>query len=102
MAILLPGGAGFIGSHTAVELLNKGREIVIIDNFSNSTPKALEAIKKITGKESKTQKTSNPIYINQFALKECSTKSIISSIITKEKSTATKNSKTYPLCLISK
>ena len=55
-----------------------------------------------TGKESKTQKTSNPIYINQFALKECSTKSIISSIITKEKSTATKNSKTYPLCLISK
>ena len=52
MAILLPGGAGFIGSHTAVELLNKGREIVIIDNFSNSTPKALEAIKKITGTSS--------------------------------------------------
>ena len=51
MAILLPGGAGFIGSHTAVELLNKGREIVIIDNFSNSTPKSLEAIKKITGKD---------------------------------------------------
>ena len=53
MAILLPGGAGFIGSHTAVELLNKGREIVIIDNFSNSTPKALEAIKKITGRDFK-------------------------------------------------
>ena len=53
MAILLPGGAGFIGSHTAVELLNKEREIVIIDNFSNSTPKALEAIKKITGKDFK-------------------------------------------------
>ena len=53
MAILLPGGAGFIGSHTAVELLNKGREIVIIDNCSNSTPKALEAIKKITGKDFK-------------------------------------------------
>ena len=53
MAILLPGGAGFIGSHTAVELLNKGRKIVIIDNFSNSTPKALEAIKKITGKDFK-------------------------------------------------
>lgn len=53
MAILLPGGAGFIGSHTAVELLNKGREIVIIDNFSNSTPKSLEAIKKITGKDFK-------------------------------------------------
>lgn len=53
MAILLPGGAGFIGSHTAVELLKAGREIVIIDNFSNSTPKSLEAIKKITGKDFK-------------------------------------------------
>lgn len=53
MAILLPGGAGFIGSHTAVELLNKEREIIIIDNFSNSTPKSLEAIKKITGKDFK-------------------------------------------------
>ena len=53
MAILLPGGAGFIGSHTAVELLNSGREVIIIDNFSNSTPKALEAIKKITGKDFK-------------------------------------------------
>ena len=53
MAILLPGGAGFIGSHTAVELLNKGREIVIIDNFSNSKPEVLESIKKITGKDFK-------------------------------------------------
>lgn len=53
MAILLPGGAGFIGGHTAVELLKAGREIVIIDNFSNSTPKSLEAIKKITGKDFK-------------------------------------------------
>ena len=53
MAILLPGGAGYIGSHTAVELLNSGKEIVIVDNFSNSSPKALEAIKKITGKDFK-------------------------------------------------
>ena len=53
MAILLPGGAGYIGSHTAVELLNEGKEIVIIDNFSNSKPQALEAIKKITGKDFK-------------------------------------------------
>lgn len=53
MAILLPGGAGYIGSHTAVELLNKGREIVIIDNFSNSNPIVLEKIKKITGKDFK-------------------------------------------------
>ena len=42
MAILLPGGAGFIGSHTAVELLNAGREIIIIDNFSNSKPQVLQ------------------------------------------------------------
>ena len=53
MAILLPGGAGFIGSHTAVELLNAGKEIIIIDNFSNSKPEVLDSIKKITGKEFK-------------------------------------------------
>ena len=53
MAILLPGGAGYIGSHTAVELLNEGQEIVILDNFSNSKPEVLERIKKITGKDFK-------------------------------------------------
>ena len=53
MAILLPGGAGYIGSHTAVELLNSGKEIVILDNFSNSKPEVLEKIKKITGKDFK-------------------------------------------------
>ena len=53
MAILLPGGAGYIGSHTAVELLNGGKEIIILDNFSNSTPKSLDSIKKITGKDFK-------------------------------------------------
>ena len=51
--ILLPGGAGFIGSHTAVELLNQGKEIIILDNFSNSKPGVLDAIKKITGKDFK-------------------------------------------------
>lgn len=51
MAVLLPGGAGYIGSHTAVELLNAGKEIVIIDNFSNSKAQVLENIKKITGKD---------------------------------------------------
>lgn len=53
MAILLPGGAGYIGSHTAVELLNAGKEIIIIDNFSNSKPEVLEKIKEITGKDFK-------------------------------------------------
>ena len=53
MAILLPGGAGYIGSHTAVELLNAGKEIVIIDNFSNSKPEILDKIKEITKKDFK-------------------------------------------------
>ena len=53
MPILLTGGAGYIGSHTAVELLNKGKELVIIDDFSNSNSKALDAIRKITGKDFK-------------------------------------------------
>ncbi len=53
MAVLVTGGAGFIGSHTTVELLNSGREVVIIDDFSNSSPKTLDAIRKITGKDFK-------------------------------------------------
>ena len=44
MAILLPGGAGYIGSHTAVELLNKGKDVIILDNFSNSKPEVLDKI----------------------------------------------------------
>ena len=51
--ILVTGGAGYIGSHTCVELLNNGYEIVILDNFSNSDASSLEAIKKITGKDFK-------------------------------------------------
>ena len=53
MSILLTGGAGYIGSHTAVELLNKGKDLVIIDDFSNSNAKALDAIREITGKDFK-------------------------------------------------
>ena len=53
MAVLVTGGAGFIGSHTAVELLNEGKEIIIIDNFSNSKKESLEAIRKITKKDFK-------------------------------------------------
>ena len=51
--ILVTGGCGYIGSHTVVELLDDNRDVVIVDNFSNSKPKALEAIKKITGKDFK-------------------------------------------------
>lgn len=53
MAILVTGGAGYIGSHTCVELLNEGNEIVIVDNFINSKPESLKRIKKITGKDFK-------------------------------------------------
>lgn len=53
MNVLVAGGAGFIGSHTAVELLEAGYDIVVADNFSNSKPEALEAIKKITSKDFK-------------------------------------------------
>ncbi|MBE7063447.1 MAG: UDP-glucose 4-epimerase GalE [Clostridia bacterium] len=49
--ILVTGGAGYIGSHTAVELLLAGKEIVIVDNFCNSKPEAIDNIKKITGKD---------------------------------------------------
>ncbi|MBR5514995.1 MAG: UDP-glucose 4-epimerase GalE [Clostridia bacterium] len=51
--ILLTGGAGYIGSHTAVELLNDGWEVVIADNFSNSCPEVLNRIKELTSKEPK-------------------------------------------------
>lgn len=50
MAILVTGGAGFIGSHTCVELLNAGYEIVVVDNYYNSNPKSLERVKELTGK----------------------------------------------------
>ena len=53
MKILVTGGAGYIGSHTCVELLNEGFEVVVIDNFSNSKSSSLDAIKIITGKDFK-------------------------------------------------
>ena len=51
MSILITGGAGFIGSHTAVEFLNAGYEIVVVDNLCNSSAKSLERVKEITGKD---------------------------------------------------
>ena len=51
MKILVTGGAGYIGSHTCVELLNKGMEVVVIDNLVNSNAKALERVQQITGKK---------------------------------------------------
>ena len=62
MSILLTGGTGYIGSHTAVELLNDGHEVVIVDNLSNSKPDVVDRIEKITGKR--------PIFIEADLLNE--------------------------------
>ncbi|WP_406685937.1 UDP-glucose 4-epimerase GalE [Rossellomorea vietnamensis] len=50
MAILITGGAGYIGSHTCIELLNAGYDIIVVDNFSNSKPEALKRVSEITRK----------------------------------------------------
>ena len=53
MAILVTGGAGYIGSHTCVELLNAGYDVVVADNLYNSSKKALDRVEQITGKKLK-------------------------------------------------
>ena len=53
MAILVTGGAGYIGSHTCVELLDAGYDVVVLDNLSNSSEKSLDRVKALTGKEVK-------------------------------------------------
>ena len=51
MNVLVTGGAGYIGSHTCVELLESGHNVVIIDNLCNSSPKSLERVRELTGKD---------------------------------------------------
>ena len=51
MAILVTGGAGYIGSHTVVELQNAGYDVVVLDNLSNSSEKSLQRVEAITGKK---------------------------------------------------
>ena len=53
MAVLVTGGAGYIGSHTVVQLLEDNREVVIVDDLSNSSPKVIDRIEAITGKRPK-------------------------------------------------
>lgn len=51
MKVLLAGGAGYIGSHTCIELINEGHDVIIADNFSNSCPEAVARVEEITGKK---------------------------------------------------
>ena len=51
MKVLVTGGAGYIGSHTVVDLLEHDCEVVVVDNFCNSKPTVIDRVKKITGKE---------------------------------------------------
>lgn len=76
--ILVTGGAGYIGSHTCVELLNNNKEIVVIDNFSNSNSKALDNIKAITNKDFKFYEIN---YLDRVALEKVFEENDIESVI---------------------
>ena len=78
MQVLVTGGAGYIGSHTVVELLNSGREVVIIDDFSNSKPEVLDAIKEITGKDFKFYEIN---YLNEDAMDKVFKENKIDAVI---------------------
>ena len=51
MSILVTGGAGYIGSHTCVELIEAGYDVIVVDNLCNSSEESLKRVEKITGKE---------------------------------------------------
>lgn len=78
MAILVTGGAGYIGTHTCVELLNSGYEIVVIDSFTNSKPEALERVKRLTDKDFKFYQVD---LLNQIELEKVFLENQIDAVI---------------------
>lgn len=78
MAILITGGAGYIGSHICIELLNSGYEIIVVDNFSNSKPEVLRRIQEITNKIFKFYKIS---ILNKRALSRVFSENSIDAVI---------------------
>ena len=76
--VLVTGGTGYIGSHTVVELLKDGKEVVIVDNFSNSKQNVIERIKKITGKD---VKFYNIDYLDKEKLEKVFEENEIDSVI---------------------
>jgi UDP-glucose 4-epimerase len=78
MSILVTGGAGYIGSHTCIELLNAGYDVVVVDNLCNSSEEALARVRKITGREVKFYKID---LLNREQLTEVFQKEKIDAVI---------------------
>ena len=78
MAILVTGGAGYIGSHTVVELIENGKEVVVVDNLINSSEKSLKRVEEITGKAVKFYKAD---ILDKAALEDIFSKENIESVI---------------------
>ena len=78
MSILITGGAGFIGSHTCVEMLNSGYDVVVVDNLDNSSSESLDRVEKITGKKVKFYKED---VRNRGALRKIFTDNSIEAVI---------------------
>ena len=78
MAILVTGGAGFIGSHTVVELQEAGYDVIVLDNLSNSSKESLVRVEKITGKKIPFYKAD---ILDREALEEIFSKESIEAVI---------------------